>query len=247
MEWTVVASVAAGAAVLLWIRPPPAARLRKNDRRSRLPGWLLPVAHAMPAQQRGLVAGAVALAIAAWGGGLGWTGWLSAGCGGLAAFVLLGRFTRSAEARRREQVVAGLPETCDLLAVVVEGGLPLRVAVDAVAPAVGGVVGDLLSTVSAKIQLGVGEAQAWRELATEPGMEQLGREVARTVGGGIGLARLLRGLALDARREALAAAQVRAKGVGVRSVLPLMVCFLPAFVLIGIVPIIGGLVSQFFG
>lgn len=247
MEWTVVASLAAGAAVLVWIRPPPLARLHDSERRPRLPGWLRPVAHAMPAQQRGVVAGALALAIAVWGGVLGWIGWLAAGCGGLAAFVLLGRFTRSAEAQRREQVVARLPETCDLLSVVVEGGLPLRVAVDAVAPAVGGVVGDLLATVSAKIRLGVAEAQAWRELAAEPGMEPLGREVARTVGGGTGLARLLRGLALEARRDALAAAQVRAKGVGVRSVLPLMVCFLPAFVLIGIVPIIGGLVSRFFG
>ncbi|MFZ1912803.1 MAG: type II secretion system F family protein [Propionicimonas sp.] len=247
MEWTLAASVAAGAALWLSIRPPPSARLRDGGRGSVLPRWVQPVPQAMSVHQRGLAAASLAVAIVVWGGSLGWAVWLTAGCGGLAAFVVLGRFTLSAGSQRREQVVAGLPQTCDLLAVVVEAGLPLRVAVDAVAPAVGGVVGDLLGAVSAKIRLGVPEAQSWRELAAEPGMEQLGREVARTVGSGTGLARLLRGLALEARHEGLAAAQVRAKGVGVRSVLPLMVCFLPAFVLIGIVPIIGGLVGRFFG
>jgi hypothetical protein len=33
----------------------------------------------------------------------------------------------------------------------------------------------------------------------------------------------------------------------VSSVLPLMVCFLPAFVLVGVVPIVGGMVLKLFG
>ena len=39
--------------------------------------------------------------------------------------------------------------------------------------------------------------------------------------------------ARDARRSGL---QVRARAVGVRSVLPLMMCFIPSFMLLGIVP-----------
>ena len=39
-------------------------------------------------------------------------------------------------------------------------------------------------------------------------------------------------------------AQARARKAGVSSVVPLMVCFLPAFILIGVVPIVGGVASR---
>lgn len=39
-----------------------------------------------------------------------------------------------------------------------------------------------------------------------------------------------------ARQRRQAAWQVAARAVGVRSVLPLMTCFLPAFLLLGVVP-----------
>ncbi len=96
--------------------------------------------------------------------------------------------------------------------------------------------------------LGADEAGAWAELAdTEPALGALGREVARTVGSGVALAATLRALGADARRQAVAVAQVRARRVGVRSVLPLMTCFLPSFLLLGVVPIIGGVVGHLFG
>ena len=38
-----------------------------------------------------------------------------------------------------------------------------------------------------------------------------------------------------------------ARKVGVRSVVPLMACFLPAFILVGVVPIVAGLLRDFFG
>ena len=48
-------------------------------------------------------------------------------------------------------------------------------------------------------------------------------------------------------KSALAAAQARARRAGVSSVMPLMVCFLPAFLLIGVVPIIAGAALHLFG
>lgn len=50
----------------------------------------------------------------------------------------------------------------------------------------------------------------------------------------------------DARQESRDQALKQARTVGVRSVIPLMACFLPAFVLIGVVPIIAGLIQGFF-
>ena len=40
----------------------------------------------------------------------------------------------------------------------------------------------------------------------------------------------------EARAERTAAVEIAARQVGVRSVLPLMLCFIPAFLLLGIVP-----------
>jgi pilus assembly protein TadC len=165
---------------------------------------------------------------------------------GAACYVVLGRFTSAAEQRRRQLLVAGLPQACDLLAVAVAAGLPVRVAVERVAATLGGPVGDALGGVAARVRLGVPEPEAWAELASQPGLEALAREVSRVVSSGVGIVGLLRELARDARLAAASDAQVRAKRVGVRSVLPLMLCFLPAFVLLGIVPVFGGIVTTVF-
>jgi pilus assembly protein TadC len=105
-----------------------------------------------------------------------------------------------------------------------------------------------LTEVSTRVALGADEAGAWSELASsEPAIAALGREVARAVGSGVALAGTLRALGAEARRQVVAAAQVRARRVGVASVLPLMTCFLPSFLLLGVVPIIGGVVGHLFG
>jgi pilus assembly protein TadC len=57
----------------------------------------------------------------------------------------------------------------------------------------------------------------------------------------------LRAHADDARTEARDAAVKAARTVGVRSVVPLMTCFLPAFVLVGVVPIIASLLGDLLG
>ena len=63
MEWTLAASLAAGAALWLSIRPPPSARLRDGGRGSVLPRWVQPVPQAMSVHQRGLAAASLAGAI----------------------------------------------------------------------------------------------------------------------------------------------------------------------------------------
>ncbi|NHB85425.1 hypothetical protein G7085_14540 [Tessaracoccus sp. HDW20] len=75
----------------------------------------------------------------------------------------------------------------------------------------------------------------------------MARDVARAERSGTALADVLRTHAEDARRDCHDEAQKAARRVGVRSVVPLMVCFLPAFILVGVVPIIAGLLSGFFG
>ncbi|MGC3995662.1 MAG: type II secretion system F family protein [Propionicimonas sp.] len=234
MPWTMVAAALLATAILAW-RPTPGARLRDPGRerpRSARDG---------PSRERvlaSLATGGAALILVA---GLGWWAVGPAAAVGVASYLVLGRLLDPAATRRRERIADDLPQACDLLAVCLESGLPLRTAAGAVAEAMGGPLGERLGEVVAKVRLGADEAVAWTELgAVEPSLAALGREVGRSVTSGVGLARTLRALGVDARQEAAAAAQVRARKVGVQSVLPLMVCFLPAFLLLGVVPIIGG-------
>ncbi|PZE68160.1 type II secretion system F family protein [Curtobacterium sp. MCBD17_021] len=61
---------------------------------------------------------------------------------------------------------------------------------------------------------------------------------------GVPAAELLRACALDRRADAAAEGIARAERLGVRLVLPLGVCVLPAFVLVGVVPVVLGILSS---
>ena len=238
LAWPLVAAVSVGLVILVW-RASPGGRLGAavgHGRPLRSGGRRL--------RQSALIAlSALPLAI-----GLGW--WALAAAVGVGVFShhLLGRLEGGSVVRRRERLVAELPQACDLLAVCLEAGLPLRLAAAEVARVLDDPLRTVLGEVSATVALGADEAGAWADLAdAEPALALLGREVARSVGSGIALAATLRALGTDARRQAVAIAQVRARRVGVRSVLPLMICFLPSFLLLGVVPIIGGVIGRVLG
>lgn len=239
MPWGIVAAVALGLAVLV-ARPGPGGRLRSPPGgRGTSPAG--PGAGVRRVSSASAIGGSALLLVA----GLGWWGVPVAVAVGAGSYVALGRLEDAVSARRRVEVRERLPQACDLLAVCLDSGLPLRRAAEVIAVALGGPLGAALAEVVAKVRLGVDEAQAWSELAqAEPVLAPLAREVARSVDSGVALSRSVRSLGVDARREAAAVAQVRARRVGVRSVLPLMVCFLPAFLLLGVVPVIGGVVGR---
>jgi hypothetical protein len=54
-------------------------------------------------------------------------------------------------------------------------------------------------------------------------------------------------LADDQRRRSHAEVEARARAVGVKAALPLGVCLLPAFILVGVVPLVAGSVSVLVG
>ncbi len=64
---------------------------------------------------------------------------------------------------------------------------------------------------------------------------------------GVPAAALLRAAAEDVRDDAAAAGLAAAERLGVRLVLPLGVCVLPAFVLVGVVPVVVGVLSSTVG
>ncbi|TDB84013.1 type II secretion system F family protein [Actinomadura sp. 7K534] len=161
----------------------------------------------------------------------------------VAVWFSFGRLGNAERKRRRARLVADLPVAVDLLAACLRGGAPWHDAVAAVAEAVGGPLGDELIAVSVQIRLGADPADAWLALAEEPMLAPLARAATRAASTGAALAPSLSRLARDQRRVARSAAAARARAAGVRALAPLGLCFLPAFVLLGVVPAIAGIAS----
>lgn len=153
------------------------------------------------------------------------------------------RWPDRAARERAATLRASVPQVCDLLAVCLDAGRPPRSALRVVVGVLDDPVAGELAGVLRRIDLGVDEAEAWLGLRAVPGYASVARDLARSVQRGLGLAALLRQHAVDARKDAAAEALVRARGAGVRSVVPLMLCFLPAFLLLGVVPIFGAMAA----
>ncbi len=164
----------------------------------------------------------------------------------LAGLVLVASRRREPlEARRgRARMVGDLPFAADLMVACLRAGQPLGGAVEATAAALGGPLGERLAHVGAQIRLGADPDTAWAALGDERHLGPLTRAVRRATAGGAPVADVLTRLADDARHEARAAAAAAARKVGVQAIAPLGLCFLPAFVLIGIIPVIAGLAAE---
>lgn len=175
-------------------------------------------------------------------------GGLLGGSLGVAVALLVwrsfGHQARAEQRRRRARLAADLPIAVDLLAACLRGGTPWSEAVEAVAEAVDGPLGDEFRGVAVQIKLGADPAAAWLALGDEPLLAPLARTAVRAASSGSGLAPSLVRLARDQRRTARTDAAARARAAGVRALVPLGLCFLPAFVLLGLVLTIAGIASS---
>jgi pilus assembly protein TadC len=140
------------------------------------------------------------------------------------------------------EVTRELPLALDLLAACLVGGAPAAAAVRAVAAALTGPCSARLSRVAAALEVGSPPADAWRALGEGPGPAgAAARALSRAADGGAPVAGAVLRVAADARREAGARAERAARRAGVLAVGPLGLCFLPAFLLLGVMPAIVGL------
>lgn len=166
----------------------------------------------------------------------------------LAGPGLLGRLEPAATRREREQRLADLPLMFDLLSACLAGGAGLGPAARAVAAAVPGPAGSRLQAVAEALAAGTAPGQAWLYLSTGPDdpLAPAARLLARAADSGTPVAATMARLSAETRAVARAAAAARARRVGVLVVAPLGLCFLPAFVLLGVVPVIAGLAGPLF-
>lgn len=123
----------------------------------------------------------------------------------------------------------------DLLAVAVAAGASVPGALEAVGAALGGPTGADLARAGAALLLGDPWTGAWAH-APALGAVLDGLAAAWDTGAAAGPA--LRATAATLRRERDRAAREASGRLGVRLVVPLGLCFLPAFVLVGLVPVL---------
>jgi Flp pilus assembly protein TadB len=169
---------------------------------------------------------------------------------GIAAACAVGvpRLTRNLESRgarrRREQLARQAPVVADLLAATIASGSTMRPALAAVGDAVGDPARAVLRPVLAEIDLGADPGDAWRALVGDRVLGPIAASVVRSMETGAPLSSVLARIAEDMRRDRQVAVEVAARAAGVKAVAPLAACFLPAFLLLGVVPVVAALASS---
>ncbi|WP_228542436.1 type II secretion system F family protein [Nocardia sp. XZ_19_369] len=142
----------------------------------------------------------------------------------------------------------------DLLAACLRAGLPMAGAARAVAPGAPEPLGEALRRAADLLALGADPATAWERAAeAEAGragaeeVESLARMARRSARSGASLAVAVGELAEQRRGAVEDAAAAKAERAGVMIGGPLGLCFLPAFVCLGIVPVVIGLAGRVLG
>lgn len=147
-----------------------------------------------------------------------------------------GRALIEAEAGCRPAGGEGVPLVLELLGAMLQAGLALPRALD-IAARTGGSASEDLARAAAALELGADWSHAW---PNEPGPDtkhlRAALQFAATTGAPS--AELLFAQARQVRRTRHRELEKRAAALGVRLVVPLGVCSLPAFLCLGVVPVL---------
>lgn len=238
----VLIGLATAAVMVLGWGPAPLRRLHDPPVMT-WPGWTRPLPAAPPVRTRAvasLLLGVLVVILLPHPV----LGPLAALAAGGSAFWALGRVEPADAVARRDQLVAELPSALDVLAACVLAGLPLRAATDAVVASSEGAVSEVLGRVGARCAAGFSDSEAWAALRDDPVLGSLARDLARASDAGTAVGALLARHAETARSAAQSRALAQARAVGVRTIVPVSLCYLPAFFLLGVVPVIAGVFAS---
>jgi len=243
---TAAAVATLAAALLLWVPPGVVRRDRVRallpaTARSTRPGRGTPGGPPGPAR-RGVEAVAAAVAV-----------FLVLGRSPVAVLVGVGAGFAVERLLRRSggaddgqaELARDLPVACDLLAVCLTAGLPVGAALSAVGAAVPGPLGERLAEVGARYRLGAAPRRAWS--GVPPPVDALARTLVRGGDSGSAVVPALQRLAADRRAGDRSEIEAAVRRAGVWVLAPLGLCFLPAFLCLGVVPLVLGIAADVFG
>ena len=166
----------------------------------------------------------------------------------VACVVVVPRLTRTMESRAtrtaREQLERQAPLAADLIAATMSSGATMRAALAAVGAAVGDPTATVVRPVLAAMELGADPPSAWQSVSSSSALAPIRDAIVRSAETGAPLTAVLTRMADDMRRERQVQVEVAARTAGVRAVAPLAACFLPAFVLMGVVPVVASLAGD---
>lgn len=182
---------------------------------------------------------------------------LVGGVAGVLAGIVIGAGTRMVLARRRtpaaEQAAeaetdpAELPLCADLMAACLAAGATPGEAAGAVGRCLGEPLGAALLRAAAELRLGGEPSECWGRFGRLPAARAMGRCLARASTTGSAPVAEMSRLAADYRAEHARSALARARRAAVLATAPLGVCFLPAFLLVGVAPVVMGLAGAVLG
>lgn len=133
------------------------------------------------------------------------------------------------------------PIMLELTASMLEAGLSLDQALTVLSRICGEQTGGGLTTVVSAIRLGAGWEQAWATTtanASAATLDELQDGLGFAAATGAPSSALLSAQAQQLRRRSYRAAEQRAAALGVKLVLPMGLCSLPAFVCVGVLPVL---------
>lgn len=139
----------------------------------------------------------------------------------------------------------GFADDVDLFSVCLESGLTLSAAAGAVTSAAGDSTVAQWRRAASLLGVGVPADRAFVDAEHLPGFDELARLIRRSVHSGSAIAGGCRDLAERLRADAGDAAVARAERAGVLISVPLTGCFLPAFLVLGLAPVIISLGADF--
>lgn len=134
----------------------------------------------------------------------------------------------------------------DVFAACLSSGMSVAGAARATAPFAPQALADVLGRAADLLALGADAATVWT-VAGPPGdarVDALCRLARRSASSGTALAQAVSDLAEQSRRDAADSARAAAARASVLIAGPLGVCYLPAFVCLGIVPVVVGLAGD---
>ncbi|CAL9300661.1 type II secretion system F family protein [Streptomyces sp. SudanB25_2051] len=244
--WTVLTVLVA----VLWTARAAARARRVRRTRGRLV-VLIPAHRPRRPRSRGVAPLAVALT-RRWGAlaAAVLTGWVlfggAVGCAvGVAAAYGLRRWQRRPRpAAGDTEAAARLPLAAELLAACLSAGAGPREAAEAVGRSLGGPLGERLRRTAAELALGGDPGEAWGRFGELQGARQLARCLERAAASGAPAAGPVSRLAAGLRADRARAAAARAQRAQVLITAPVGLCFLPAFLAVGVAPVVIGLAGR---
>lgn len=238
-------ALVAGSLAVLLILPPRASQLSRlgAGRKTQMPKWLAGRDDALSIQTRAAMGlGVGACLLVAVPGPVGSAFGL---IGAIGTCLALGHLETGASRIRRQRLLRQQPLALTFLAASLRAGAPLRVATAEVGDVSPPETSEFLAGINARVSVGVTEAEAWLSAQGDDAWGEIAKDVARAASNGTMLANLLDTHAGDARERFSILRQTAAKKVGVKVAMPMMCCFLPSFICVGVAPIVASLLERF--